>query len=369
MNFRLAWLASACALAAAPAVAADAPPRGSLGFVVTDWYTAIYETKYMEECPEGLAIGSDEIWFESLSPADKDRLTQGGTLQPVDPERKNISYLRGPNGEDVCWNPEVVNDPPMRIVEGKLSYGLNLDGGVDGKSTPNTCAHDNFIGLDGTPGVDNQLYRLLGCIYGFRAAGYLEDHANRERRDEGQGNILIEVTGVDDPRNDPEVAVAFYLADTPLPHDSAGRIMPWSSYRIRGDLYGDTARGRIENGKLITDPADVRLPYYGNDGATDMVFRGFRVEAEISADGARLKGLWAGYHDVQNWWDQIQKLQHNAHVGEYNCPSLYRAAHQLADGYPDPATGKCTALSSAFRFAAVAAFVSRDVAAATGAGE
>jgi hypothetical protein len=40
-----------------------------------------------------------------------------------------------------------------------------------------------------------------------------------------------------------------------------------------------------------------------------------------------------------------------------NCPSIYVAAHEIADGYPDPKTGKCSALSSAFNFTAVAAFI------------
>lgn len=328
----------------------------TLGFVVTSWYPELYETKYMEECPEGLVIGSDEIWFESLSPLDKDRLTQGGKLQPVDPARKAVSYLRGPNGEDVCWHPTLVNDPPMRVVEGVISYGFDLDGNIDGAATENTCNHETFVGVDGTPGVDNQLYRLLGCIYGFRSSGYIEDHANRERREEGQGNILIEIRNVNDPVNDADVTVTFYLADTPLPHDSAGRIIPFASYQPRSDLYGDTVSGRIIDGKLTTDPADVRLPYYGNGGSMDMLFRDFRLDVTLSRDGGSAKGSWAGYYDVDSFWDHIQKVQHNAHVGEYNCPSLYRAAHELADGFPD-STGQCTALSSSYRFDAVAAFI------------
>jgi hypothetical protein len=332
----------------------------TIGYVVTSYYTAIHETKYMEECPEGLAIGSDEIWFESLSPADKDRLTQGGTLQPVDPARKQLSYLRGPNGEDVCWYPRIVDDPPMRVVEGEFSYGFDLDGNTDGSPTETTCAHETFTGLDGTPGVDNQLYRLLGCVYGFRSSGYIEDHANRERRDEGQGNILIEVKGVDDRLNDDDVTISFYLANTPLPRDSAGKIIPYSSYRATPGRYGDKVSGKIVDGKLTTKPASVRLPYYGNGGAMEMYFPEFRLDVDLLADGAQAKGFWAGYYDVDSFWDHIQKVQHNAHVGEYNCPSLYRAAQRLADGFPDPATGQCTALSSAFRFEAVAAFIIHD---------
>ena len=108
---------------------------------------------------------------------------------------------------------------------------------------------------------------------------------------------------------------------------------------------------------MRTQPGDVTLPLYGNDGYTDMVFRDFQIEIEIANNGARAKGLWAGYHPVTSFWDHIQKVQHNVPVGQYSCPAMYVAAHELADGYPDPETGDCTALSAAFTFEAVAGFV------------
>ena len=44
-------------------------------------------------------------------------------------------------------------------------------------------------------------------------------------------------------------------------------------------------------------------------------------------------------------------------TGDWSCPALYTAAKELADGYPDPKTGDCTAISSAFKFDALPAFV------------
>jgi hypothetical protein len=347
-------VAAAAVLAWTP-VALAGP--GRLGFVVESWRTAIYQTEYMEECPDGIAIGNDEIWYEALSPQEKARWTQGGQLQVLDLPRRSQQYLRGPKGEDVCWSPQSVVDPPMRTVRGRYSYGMNLDGNDDGAATANTCAHENFVGPGGARGIDNQLYRLMGCVYGYRDKGYLEHHANRERQDESKGIILIDVAGVDDPRNDAAVEVTFYLSATTLHFDAKGRIVPFSTYEPVPGRYGDKVKGRIVDGVLETDPADVTLPIYGNDAATDMVFRGLRLRLRIDADGNRATGLWAGYHPVDSFWDHIQKVQHNVPVGQYDCPALYAAAHKLADGYPDPKTGQCTALSSAFQFDAVAAFV------------
>ena len=52
--------------------AANASP-GTLGFVVANFNNAIYETQFMDECPEGPAIGNDEFWWRGLSRADKDQ--------------------------------------------------------------------------------------------------------------------------------------------------------------------------------------------------------------------------------------------------------------------------------------------------------
>jgi hypothetical protein len=40
-----------------------------------------------------------------------------------------------------------------------------------------------------------------------------------------------------------------------------------------------------------------------------------------------------------------------------DCPTFSQAVHRYADGYPDPATGKCTAISTAFDIEAVPAFI------------
>ena len=120
----------AAALMAAPAQAAD---NGRLGFVVTTWNTAIYESRFMDECPEGLNPGNDEFWWRGLNKEDRGRLTQNGMVTQI--ERQGYALMRGPKGENVCQTPEAVNDPPLLTVEGLVSYGVNLDGTQDGRAT------------------------------------------------------------------------------------------------------------------------------------------------------------------------------------------------------------------------------------------
>jgi hypothetical protein len=350
----------------APA-SARAGKTTSLAFVVANFDTAVYETPLMDECPDGPAIGNDELWWRGLSRERKDTLTGGGLVQPVD--RRFASVMRGPKGEDVCWNPTIVQDPPLRTVKGKVSYGFDLDGSdADDAATPKSCPHENFVSDRGAPGVDNQLYRLLGCHYGWRRNGVLDTFGNEERRNSGRGVVLIEVTGVTDPRNSPEVEVAFYRAIDPFPIDAAGRILPYASYRIDMNggkpRYGTVVKGRIENGVLKTRAVDAKLPYYGNSAYAELDLRDMQLELELTPgpDG-KVRGLLGGYWDFDKWWEYMLKIEFLIATGDWSCPALYTAAKQLADGYPDPKSGECTAISSAFRLDALPAFVIHEPAA------
>jgi hypothetical protein len=330
----------------------------TISFAVVSFYTSIYETKYMEECPRGLAVGNDELWWKGLDPGVRDELTDGGEIEPVSASRRAMSALRGPNDEDVCWYPTIIEDPPMKTVKGSVSFGMNLDGRDDEEATPQSCGHSNFTSPSGQPGVDNQMYRLLGCVFGWRDSGYVETNANGELRDTSQGVVLIEVSGVDDRQNDDSVVVRMHRANDILPKDSRGNILPHASFRVHNvPGYGTPANGRIINGVLTTDPIDAFLPNYSNLSHTEIHMKGMRLELDIDAAEDRAKGYIAGYRDFDNFWDYIRRGEYLSVTGQFSCPALYVAAKDLADGYPDPETGECTALSSSYTIEAVPAFV------------
>lgn len=360
-NSTLRW--SGLAVCASAALLSGCGKAGgeTLGFAVIGWRTAVYETPYMDECPEGLAQGNDELWWKGIEPKERARLTADGTIEPVTASRRAMSVLRGPKGEDVCWHPTSVKDPPLRVVEGDTSYGLDLDGDASGQGTPMSCPHVNFKSPDGKPGIDNQVYRILGCTYGWRHHGYIEDNANGERRDTSHGIVLIEVKGVDDRKNDDSVEVAFYKksnGDT-LPKDNKADILPHATYRTdTTPRYGGKAKGRIVNGVLETDPIDVTLPFYGNLTHLPLVMKGMRMQLPVDQQDQRfVQGMIAGYQDLANFWEYIQRYEYMLVTGQFSCPGIYVAMNELADGYPDPQTGKCTALSAAFNIRVVPAFI------------
>src|SRR5438309_1277894 len=94
-----------------------------------------------------------------------------------------------------------------------LASGLILAGTVALAATPKTCAHQKFTGVDGAPGVDNQLYRVMGCSKAYRGSRAKDGHDSfgiqylNERMREGMVTYLIEVTGITDPRNSDSVEV------------------------------------------------------------------------------------------------------------------------------------------------------------------
>ena len=357
---RLALLGAAALLAphglAGPA---GAVASKTLGFVVTIRNIAKVESRFADECPEGFNPGYDEIWWQGLGKVERARLTENGLRSRLD--RYFSAIHRGPNGEDVCLNPTIVKDAPLLLAEGKESFGMNLDGTQSGEATLKSCKHTKFTGVDGTPGVDNQLYRLLGCVYGFRSFGQYEANENENRKSNGNGITLIEISGVDDIRNDSDVSVTFYRAIDQYTLDAGGRFVPFASYRIDAvngrPRYSSTLKGRIKDGVLTTDAGDVNLPFYGNYTYMNQLLRDMRLRLEVAPDLATAKGMTAGYYDVDQLMFYIGGLGPIASSSISNCPSIYVAAHEIADGYPDPKSGACTALSAAFNFSAVAAFI------------
>jgi hypothetical protein len=166
----------------------------------------------------------------------------------------------------------------------------------------------------------------------------------------------MEVTSVSDLRNDDDVRVTFYRPVDKLIKDPAGQVLPYASYQIDTTRYGDSTRGKIVNGVLTTDPVDAHLPFFGNVVISEMYIRGLRLKIDLASDGSGAKGILAGYSDREAWWDYLRKIG-MSWLGRHSCPALYEASRRLADGYPDPVTGECTAISSAFKIEMVPAFV------------
>jgi hypothetical protein len=100
---------------------------------------------------------------------------------------------------------------------------------------------------------------------------------------------------------------------------------------------------------LTTQPGDRAMLPWGStfDTSGHHVFRGLQLKLKVTPEAA--EGLMAGYVDVDSFKHHLNTSwsTHHHSYGQLSSPSLYKAMHRLADGYPDPKTGRNTAISAA----------------------
>ena len=349
------------------AVASDKPANNkkTMGFALVSWAPAMVETPDGKaECPSGFVQTNRDNW-EALNPTDEARKAFIDKQLYLGPDAAggiipDIFYQeRGPNGESVLYNPTHVKDAPHREVQSKISYGMNLDGTADGHATPKTCKHEKFTQVDGEGTVDNQIYRLLGCIVSWRKGGYKVDRNIRDTRVKIVNRMLLEISDVDDEQNDDHVVVNWYKGIDRVQLDAAGKPIPFAPQRIdvRYPKYSTTTTGKIVNGVLETDPVDQYMSLLQGAAVTDRHLLGMRLKLKLGPNGA--DGLVGGYEDLPVWWKSYSSSYSLVidTIGLWSPPAMYEAAHRLADGYPDPKTGQCTALSAGYKIETVRSYV------------
>jgi hypothetical protein len=326
------------------------------GFVISSFMTSVYNDA--QSCPEGLNDGPDNKDVIARVP-DPELRAKIAKILPEDLAR--FMTHRGPNWADVCHleaavsdpsvpsGPLSVPDPGMKTVQGKISYGENLDGTQDGAATDKTCGHEKFAGPNGEKAVDNQLFRVLGCTVGFGPQGWFRIYGSQQMRD-GDRTILVQVSNVEDLRNSDNVKVTIYDGADSLVKDPKGEILHDVSYRaVQDQRRRATTTGRIVDGVLTTDPVDLtvwKVRYTGAQIPTTI--QSARLKLTFKPDGSG-KGVLVGY---ENWQDIYRLLVHTGANDElplfFTCPGVYRAFQRFADGDKDSKTGQCRAVSASY---------------------
>ncbi|MDE0510093.1 MAG: hypothetical protein OXI17_15875 [Gammaproteobacteria bacterium] len=336
-------LASLLAVACSGAQADDGRLRdGTIAYVMTDLFWSVYQTPDgSQECPRGFNDGPREQ-FEQLFPAHEFLTVEETQL------RQEIE----------TWHPTTEPDGfEFLEVEGELSWGLNLDGEVG----PNDFTHP-----DGAPGIDNEVYRAVGCIIGFRGPDGVEFiFQNKAILDRVYNRMMIELTGVDDLENDDSVTLTWYRGMDRLLTDATGqRVMPGGTQRVDrrwGESLIRRTRGKIVDSVFTSDPVDeLVIPWMNLNVPSIHLFRDARLQLDLTSDGAT--GLLAGYADVDTWYYQLIRNDSTHHLsnGQISGISLYKALRRLADAHPDPETGENTAISTALDIKMTQVYIARQ---------
>jgi hypothetical protein len=329
----LAFTGTLFAASLTPASADSIEPRikdRRIAYAMTRRAWAVHRTPGMkEECPTGLNDGPREQ-FAVLFPEGKKKWT----LEQTQLAREADIYFPSRSEDGL----------PFKDAQGKAAPGINLDGKTDS---------NDFTNADGVKGVDNQLFRALGCMGGWNGEGipFINFQDTTYLRRHISNRFMFEISEVDDLVNDPDVTVTTYRGLDPLLSDATGEgFIPGGTQRVDarfGKIYIAKLKGRIVDGVLLTEPGDGLIPNsIAFDTSGHNLVRGMQFNLKLTPE--RASGIIGGYADIESWMLQFKTSwgTHHAAYGQVASQSLTRAMYRLADGYPD-ASGQNTAISSA----------------------
>jgi hypothetical protein len=339
----------------------DSSAAQSRGFVVSWFHVAESFDAEGRDCPHGLNDDAPVFYRRELKRIGKSEAEIDQYISEFLDLSKHertipVMQMRGRiDGKpvDAYANPESVPDPHLKVVEGPYSYGFDLDG----KDNPG-----DFIDPEtGEHGVDNQLYRALGCMSQYKP------HTPTDRTSaaltiwnivyEQMPAWLVEISGIDDPRNDDDVTVGIYRAVETPSRFTNGDTQPNLTFTADPNpRWQNVVHGRIKDGVLTTDAFEMDMlgdPFW----IAEFHFKQARLRLKIAPDGS-LTGILGGYTPwFPFYWEQATEGWGVEATTSIDIPGFYYTLKRLADADPDPKTGQNRAISSAFRIEAVPAFI------------
>jgi hypothetical protein len=352
---------------------------GEAGFVVSEIeYALADDAEKNGACPSGMTLGLQDIFTATTAGRRKPGESDEDYSARV--QRGAMALSTAADGRSLCLHPEAGEPSPyFRTVEPSdiAVFGIDLDGRRSTADTTPTgaCPHNDFRGRNGEYGIDNQFYRVVGCSRSFQSTG-LSNSWDTEMLT-GSWGILVRLRGVDDIADDEDLTVGFYANTDPIKLSPGREPLAYASYIAESDsrFRGET-RGRIRNGVLTTDPVNVRFRHVVNSMILERPLTDARLQVTLSEDG-HMSGYLSGYTPVEALYSlQYGYRNGKTRAGEvappevragtatgaafvlgHTCTGSYHALYQHADGHPDPATGRCTSISTQYRLTAIPAFV------------
>lgn len=342
---------------ASPAKLPRAPRSGTTKSFVVSWFAIVADAS-PDQCPKMNPKPTQDEYFALMSP--ERAAQQRAALADKGGANTMVLPYRGPNEMNVTMLPGIVADPGFIAPTAQAVRGFDLDGD-DGTGTPpaGVRKHHNYVSPEGEKGIDNQLFSVVGCIAGWRKDGFLPMIGNELRRAGGL-SILVEISGIDDERNDNDVAVTILYSADPIRRDGTSKIvLPDFTYRVNGnpEFSQDFARFRakIVNGVIVTDPLDKVTMHEGP--ASTWTLANARMRLELKPDGT-MSGLLGGYRDWRTYVGTafFMSSDYENTIG-FKAPGMYNAVRRAADGLQDPFTGEFNGISSAYELIGVPAFI------------
>ena len=191
----------------------------------------------------------------------------------------------------------------------------------------------------GQEGVDNQLYRALGCINSYRGPQGANDFFDNEEIGKDDYNrLILEISGIETLTDSQNVTVTVLSRSRSAAGGCRGNeLLPGGTQRIDlrwGSRFVQRFHGKIEGGVLTTEPGDLAFPWATFGLPADEYMHDARLRIRLTPTEA--EGMIAGYVDLETWYLQTMKSEstHHQSYGQLSPPSLYKAFRKVADAYP-----------------------------------
>jgi hypothetical protein len=188
----------------------------------------------------------------------------------------------------VARNIAFAGEQPDNVTE-----GFDLDGIVSVGDDSTSCRQNDYVGPDGTPGIDNQfavLWEAIVDVIGDAAEGLVLGAIN-------DGNLLLmmEIAGIDDPLNDDCVDVNIFIGDGKPDVGNDGYITSGQTFDVADDSpYSHVECGTLVDGVLRAGPFDGTIRVSILDTRFDLDIFGAVISGELQPDGSMYATMGAG---------------------------------------------------------------------------
>ncbi len=355
----LATSVAAVAIAVLSSQAARAETRD---FAFSLFYPATYTQP--DNCPQGANPRTHDIYKNALvttgtPPDEAERIIEtavsasgsGGGNAGFKPITERGKF----NGQAVnaYANPLTVPDPGFKTAVGRYALGFNLDGrgAADAGAFEHPETHEK--------GIDNQLFRVYGCLANYQATPPAQPNYPLETWEMVAGTMpawLLSVSAEDFSKDGSEVTITIDRALNRLLRDGKGHPRSHATFRVDHDPRSHNVfKGKIENGVI---KASVPKVYFMGDQffIPDFDFTQVKLELKLE-DSGHSHGTLGGYLPWIGIYYQHGANGLNAETFRgMDMVGLYRALMRTADADPDPATGQNRRISTAWFMELVPAF-------------
>jgi hypothetical protein len=338
------------ALLAASASAAGPAAAETRGFVVSLMYPASYSKD--GDCSRGI---NPPVAVQVV----KNLLQAGWTQERIDALRetggenalaREDQYRGRINGRptNTLVNPQSVPDPNLSMVDNtKYALGFDLDG--NGAGDPDGF-EDPFTG---EKGVDNQVFRAMGCFTVFRGDDKIVPGAHEQAwtlPNRSMPAMLVTLEG-DDLSKDGPLTVTFDMAFERIETDAQGKVLAGMTFRVDPDPANHHVIEAVQKDGVITvtKPGRIFAKWGEPQLQPYLDLKNVKLRLQQQPDG-RLRGMVGGY---MPYIDLLSEgLQAN---GGTDKTGLYWNLRKAADSNPDPKTGRNRDISATWMLEAVPA--------------